>query len=83
MNEGSLVFAPDYREIYYDMTHLTHRFTAIVCLRRENGIWRQQEVAPFSGKFMDASPFITRDNQKLFYCSNKPFKKDHDIQDFG
>jgi hypothetical protein len=24
MNEAFLVFAPDYNEIYYDLTHLTH-----------------------------------------------------------
>ncbi len=82
MNEAGLVFAPDYGEIYYDMTHLTHRFTAIVCLKRKDGVWRRQDVASFSGKFMDASPFISRDMEKLFYCSNRPFKDDHDIQDF-
>jgi hypothetical protein len=82
MNESSLVFSPDHSELYYDMTHHTHRFTAIVCMRRHGGVWQKHEVAPFSGKFMDSSPFISWNNQRLFYCSNRPFQENHDVQDF-
>ena len=62
MNESSLVYTPDFSEIYFDVTHITHQYTAIVCMKRQNGIWRRHEVAPFSGKFMDSSPFINWDN---------------------
>jgi len=82
MNESSLVYTPDFSEIYFDVTHITHQYTAIVCMKRQDGIWRHHEVAHFSGKFMDSSPFIDGDNQKLFFCSNRPYKKNHDKQDF-
>lgn len=37
-----------------------------------NGYWSQPEVAPFSGKYMDADPFVTRDGREVYFISNRP-----------
>lgn len=81
MNEAALVFSPDLKEIYFERMHMTHRFSTIVTFNRVGGKW-QEEVASFSGKQMDSSPFVSWDNKKLFYCSNRPIRIDQDRQDF-
>ncbi len=40
-----------------------------------NGKWTKPEVAPFSGKYNDADPFITFDGEKLFFISDRPVNK--------
>ncbi len=72
VHEGSIIFSPDNNELYYEITHLTHRYTAITFMSQKDGLWHGPEVASFSGKYRDASPFVTCDNKKLFFCSNRP-----------
>lgn len=40
----------------------------------KNGRWSNPEVPPFSGKYMDADPFITKDGKTLYFLSNRPTK---------
>jgi len=39
-----------------------------------DGKWIAPEVAPFSGQYSDADPFITADGSKFFFISNRPLK---------
>ncbi len=50
---------------------------------RDSGGWSTPVVAPFSGRFIDADPFLTRDGKRLYFASKrtedgKP-KSDFDI----
>jgi Tol biopolymer transport system component len=47
-------------------------FWTIVFSRFENGKWTAPEVAPFSGQWSDADPFITEDGAKLYFISTRP-----------
>lgn len=40
-----------------------------------NGKWSDPEVAPFSGKYMDADPFVTKDGREVYFISNRPVKE--------
>lgn len=40
-----------------------------------NGRWTHPIVAPFSGKYLDGDPFITKDGNSLYFVSNRPVKK--------
>jgi WD40-like Beta Propeller Repeat len=38
----------------------------------KNGQWSRPEIAPFSGRYMDADPYVTSDGKQLFFISNRP-----------
>jgi Tol biopolymer transport system component len=44
--------------------------------------WTSPQVAPFSGKYMDADPFITKDGKDLYFISNRPLKDGEQPKDF-
>jgi Tol biopolymer transport system component len=43
-----------------------------VLSRFENGLWSEPQVAPFSGQYSDADPFITADGKRMFFISRRP-----------
>src|SRR4029079_9052859 len=44
----------------------------IVGARFVDGRWTMPEVAPFSGRYSDADPFITADGKKFYFISRRP-----------
>ena len=70
--ESHPAFAPDGRTLYFLKSTPTFSFWTIVVSRFANGRWTTPEVAPFSGRYSDADPFITADGKKLFFISNRP-----------
>ena len=82
-DESHPAFTPDGRMLYFlkntpDFSHWT-----IVVSRFEQGRWSAPVVAPFSGQYSDADPFITPDGQRFFFISTRPVdgkrKEDNDI----
>lgn len=65
-------FTPDGRTLYFVKSTPTFRFWTIVVSRFEGGRWTEPEVAPFSGRYSDADPFITADGQQLYFISERP-----------
>lgn len=44
-----------------------------ICISyRTNGHWSAPVTAPFSGKYFDADPFVTKDGNTLYFISNRP-----------
>jgi Tol biopolymer transport system component len=41
----------------------------------KNKKWSIPEVAPFSGQYMDADPFFTKDGKTLYFISTRPSKE--------
>jgi Tol biopolymer transport system component len=70
--ESHPAFAPDGRTLYFLKNSPTFNFWTIVFSRYERGGWSTPEVAPFSGQYRDADPFITADGSKLFFISDRP-----------
>ena len=65
-------FTPDGKTLYF--VRSTPNFTrwTILVTRFEKGRWNQSEVAPFSGQYSDADPFITSDGSRFYFISNRP-----------
>jgi len=40
--------------------------------RYKDGHWSQPEVAPLSGQFQDADPYITADGKHFYFISDRP-----------
>jgi Tol biopolymer transport system component len=69
-------FTPDGKTLYFLKSTPDFNFWTIVFSRLENGIWTSPEVAPFSGQYSDADPFITRDGKRMFFISRRPVSAD-------
>ena len=62
-------FTPDGKTLYFLKNDPSFNHWTIVVSREQNGKWSTPEVAPFSGQFSDADPFITLDGQRFFFIS--------------
>lgn len=71
-DESHPAFTPDGQTLYFlKNTPLFNHWT-IVISHYANGKWGTPTVAPFSGQYSDADPFITSDGRKLFFISTRP-----------
>ena len=65
--ESHAAFTPDGREMYFlKMAPNFSRWTIFVS-RYKDGNWLAPEVAPFSGQFQDADPYITADGKHFYF----------------
>jgi WD40-like Beta Propeller Repeat len=70
--ESHPAFTPDGREMYFlKLAPNFSRWTIFVS-RYNNGHWSQPEVAPFSGQYQDADPYITADGKHFYFISDRP-----------
>jgi len=70
--ESHATLTPDGREIYFlKMAPNFSRWTIFVS-RYKDGRWSQPEVAPFSGQYQDADPYITADGKHFYFISDRP-----------
>jgi Tol biopolymer transport system component len=70
--ESHPAFTPDGLTLYFLKSTPTFSFWTIVVSRFVDGRWTIPEVAPFSGRYSDADPFITADGKKFYFISNRP-----------
>jgi len=70
--ESHATFTPDGGELYFlKMAPNFSRWTIFVS-RYKNGRWSKPEVAPFSGQYQDADPYITADGKHFYFISDRP-----------
>jgi len=82
--ELNSVFSPDGKEFYYTLADPGRSFYVIMMYSMdEDGHWEGPKVAPFSGKYPDADPYITSDNSKMYFISQRPVDQTgSEIKDF-
>jgi Tol biopolymer transport system component len=69
-------FTPDQQQAYFlRLTPDFNLFWAMFESHLVNGKWSTPQMAPFSGQFSDADPFITPDNKHLYFISNRPLDR--------
>ena len=82
-DESHPAFTPDSKTLYFLKNDPSFNHWTIVVSHEQNGKWTTPEVAPFSGQYSDADPFITLDGERLFFISTRPVngkaKEDTDI----
>ena len=70
--ESHAAFTPDGREMYFlKLAPNFSRWTIFVS-RYNDGRWSEPEVAPFSGQYQDADPYITADGKRFYFISDRP-----------
>src|SRR5437764_1206994 len=70
--ESHPTFMPDGREVYFLKLAPNFSRWSIFMSRYKNGNWSQPEVAPFSGQYQDADPYITADGKHFYFISDRP-----------
>jgi Tol biopolymer transport system component len=65
-------FTPDGKTLYFVRSTPNFNLWTILVSRFEKGRWSTPEVAPFSGQYSDADPFITSDGSRFYFISNRP-----------
>ena len=84
-SESHPAFTPDGKTVYFLKDSPAFNFWTICVSHFRDGKWSAPEVAPFSGQYSDADPFITADGSRFFFISNRPLaemgpaKEDTDI----
>ena len=71
-DESHPAFTPGGKTLYFLKNDPAFNHWTIVVSHEQNGKWSTPEVAPFSGQFSDADPFITLDGERLFFISTRP-----------
>ncbi len=71
MNEESGTLSPKGDEFYYCLTHQGD-ISVILVTRFIDGFWTYPDVAEFSGKYQDSSPFIGPSGEYLYFVSDRP-----------
>ncbi|MDZ4664137.1 MAG: hypothetical protein SGJ15_04615 [Bacteroidota bacterium] len=70
-------------EIYFSVQSPSSEISAIVWSKKKKDKWSKPKVLSFSGKFNDLEPFLSWDNTRLYFVSNRPLdKKSNSTKDF-
>lgn len=73
-------FSPSGDTLYFlKATTDASYFTICVSYKKDNE-WSAPEVASFSGKYLDADPFVTKDGNTLYFVSNRPVNEGDSVR---
>ncbi|MEO8451527.1 MAG: hypothetical protein ABI647_17165 [Gemmatimonadota bacterium] len=76
-------FTPDGRSFYFTKRTIWPYFSAICVSHLRGGRWSEPAVAPFSGRYSDATPSVSPDGAHLYFASRRPVdespKRDYDL----
>src|SRR5262245_8744308 len=70
--DSHVTFTPDGREMYFLKLAPNFSRWSIFVSRYKDSDWSQPEVAPFSGQYQDADPYITADGKHFYFISDRP-----------
>lgn len=67
-----LTISSNEKEAYFTIQNLNETKGAIVKAERVKDEWKNFKIVSFSGKHRDIEPFLTPDNLRLYFSSNRP-----------
>ena len=73
-------FSPSGDTIYFLKSMPDGNLYAICSSYKKNNKWSQPEIVPFSGKYVDADPFVTKDGRTIYFVSNRPVHKEDNVK---
>ena len=75
LDESCGSFSPDGQSFYFVRrgAYTTSPPISIICFSDfKDGKWNHPEVAPFSGMYLDGSPYFSPDGKRLYFGSKRP-----------
>ena len=83
LNERDFAISPQADELMYSLAVPDNSIRAIIVMRKLDGRWTDQRIAPFSGQDDDIEPFYAPDGQRLFFASNRLTTDTDSTNDFN
>ncbi|MCV9386946.1 hypothetical protein [Reichenbachiella ulvae] len=77
-----LALTQDGAEAYFTIQSPLEEVSQIVRVTKENGSWGEAVLMPFSGKYKDLEPFVSPDQKRLYFVSNRPLDGMGEPKDF-
>lgn len=71
----SPTFSSDGTELYYTVESWRYHGGTIFVTKQENGIWTQPKPTEIDGNYREIDPFLSADNNTLYYCTDRPIRK--------
>lgn len=68
----SPTFSSDGKELYYTVESSRYHGGTIFVTKQENGIWSTPKPAKIDGDYREIDPFLSSDNNTMYFCSNRP-----------
>lgn len=68
----SPTFSSDGKEMYYTVESWRYHGGTIFETKQENGIWTQPKPMDIDGNYREIDPFLSSDNNTLYYCTDRP-----------
>ncbi|MBO6605245.1 hypothetical protein [Psychroserpens sp.] len=75
-NARDFAMTNDETEAYLSLQSPGRELSVIMKIENVNGIWNAPEISSFSGHYTDLEPFLSPDNLKLYFASNRPVSSD-------
>lgn len=63
-------------EAYFTLQSPARELSVIMKIEKKNNAWQKPEISSFSGQYTDLEPFLSPNNLKLYFVSNRPISKD-------
>ncbi len=76
-DEAGGVFNPEQTEFYFSKLgrYTTFPTVGLLCVsRRRDGRWTAPEALPFSGRYLDLSPRLSPDGERMYFTSSRPLE---------
>jgi len=70
-HEHCLTISPDDNEMCWGTASSDYNFYALIYIKRENNIWQEPEILPFSIEYKAMSPRFSLDGEKLYFSSRQ------------
>jgi Tol biopolymer transport system component len=83
--ERDEALSPDGHALYFTKRTIWPYFSVICVSHLVNGQWTEPEIAPFSGRYPDATPAFAPDGKTLYFASRRPveegatLRRDYDL----
>lgn len=75
-NVRDFTMTTDENEAYFTLQSPARELSVIMRIEKHDDAWQNPEISSFSGTYTDLEPFLSPDNLKLFFVSNRPVSKD-------
>lgn len=78
-----MAVSTDGTELYYTVSSFDNTVSSIVEVQNVNGHWTSPEVTAFSSSSRDIEPFLSPDDQRLYFASNRPLNDGDTLVDYN
>ena len=85
VNVRDFCISKDGNEAFFTIQSPSQEISQLAYIKKKDNQWSQPELLPFNDSYMYLEPFLSHDNNRLFFASDRPLmesdnkKKDFDI----